>query len=66
MYELYNWRNSGLAADGNPGEYIDKIMYIRSHTMEATGSYYELFIKHGRSEMLQQGCEIALEQVQPY
>lgn len=52
MYELYNWRNSGLAADGNPGEYIDKIMYIRSHTMEATGSYYELFIKHGRSEML--------------
>ena len=51
---------------GNPGQYLDKLMYIRSNASQATSSYYELFLKHGRSEMLQQACEIALEQVQPY
>lgn len=66
MHELQSWRHSGLAAEGNPGHYIDLLMYIRSHTMEATQDYYDLFLKHERSEMLMQGCEIALEQVQPY
>ena len=32
--EFYEWRNSGLAMEGgNPGEYIDKIMYIRSNAV---------------------------------
>merc|ERR1719476_4644 len=59
--EIRAWRESGLAAEFNPGEYIDRIMYIRSNAMQATSTYYDLFLKHGRSDILQQGCEIALE-----
>lgn len=51
---------------GNPGEVLDKIMYIRSNSVHATSTYSDHFLKHGRSEMLTQACDIALEQVQPY
>ena len=50
--QVNEYRESGYAAEGNPGEWIDKIMYIRAYTQKATSSYSEMFEKHGRCEML--------------
>lgn len=65
--EIGAWRDSGLAMEGgNPGVQLDNINFIRANSVLATCTYGEHFEKHGRSEMLSQACDIALEQVQPY
>jgi hypothetical protein len=42
------WRDSGHAA-GNPGQWIDRIMEIRSNYHLATTTYSDLFTKFPRS-----------------
>lgn len=42
------WRDSGHAT-GNPGQWIDRIMEIRSNCHLATTTYSDLFTKFPRS-----------------
>ena len=50
------WRDSGHAA-GNPGQWIDRIMEIRSNYHLATTTYSDLFTKFPRSQTLHEACE---------
>jgi hypothetical protein len=52
MKEVQDYRESGYASTGNPGEWLDRIMYIRGNSAQATSTYTDMFKKYGRCEML--------------
>ena len=56
------WRDSGFA-ENDPGRWLDKICQMRRQMSSASQSYPAFWEQHGRNEMVEQACAIAIHPI---